>query len=311
MAHYSQSFVAKYGLSVSAAEDSVTNATYYPLFGTQAVGVLAIKASSTKLSFNPSQGLLSAIAFAGSGAGLTNLNVSAAGSGVLPIARGGSGTGTATGSGDNVLATSPILNSPTINNAALGGTTTASIVTSGTVNTGSLNVTNGAVELGSTSVAGTPFADFHSSGINIDYDARILGSGGNSTAGNGALVYTANGGHTFNGAIYSTGDITAFSDIRLKENLVQITGALDRVLSWKGYTYRHLITGKQSRGVIAQEVAVQAPEYVAEHPETGLLTVAYDKMAADFTEAFREMKAMIDSQSAEIQALKAALAGVK
>lgn len=306
MAHYAQSFVAKYGLSVTAAEDSVTNANYYPLFGTQAVGVLAIKASSTKLSFNPSLGLLSATSFAGSGAGLTGLNVGAAASGVLPVARGGSGTGTATGSGDNVLATSPNLNSPTIiNGNSTGNHTFAALTVAGTATLNSiLNVASGLMEMGSTTAGNTPFIDFHSSGVNIDYDSRIIANGGNSTIGNGALVYTANGGHTFNGAIYSTGDITAFSDRRLKDDITQLTGSLERVLSWRGVSYRFLINNKIARGVIAQEVEATAPEYVSVHPDTGMLTVAYEKMAADFIEAFRDVKNELDALRAEIKTLK-------
>lgn len=45
----------------------------------------------------------------------------------------------------------------------------------------------GGVELGSLSTANTPYIDFHSSGNNIDYDARILASGGSATLGQGTI----------------------------------------------------------------------------------------------------------------------------
>jgi len=51
---------------------------------------------------------------------------------------------------------------------------------------------NAPIEIGSTSASNTPFIDFHSSGNAIDYDTRILASGGNATAGNGTLsIYSA------------------------------------------------------------------------------------------------------------------------
>lgn len=303
MAHYPQSFVSKYGLSVSAAEDSVTNTTYYPLFGTQAVGVLAIKASSTKLSFNPSLGLLSATAFSGNGAQLTNLNAAAVVAGVLPVSRGGTGTNSSTGSGDNVYSVAPYIDTPTIQNAQLTGTATINnLYCPGSVSFNTIRHMSS--EMGSLTAGSAPFVDFHSSGNNIDYDSRIIATGGNGGVGNGAMVYTANGGHTFNGAIYSTGDITAFSDKRIKKDIRQLTGSLNRVLSWRGCSFMMLTNNKESRGVIAQEIQATAPEYVAEHPESGLLTVAYDKMAADFIEAFREMKDLLDAQTKRADALE-------
>lgn len=50
-----------------------------------------------------------------------------------------------------------------------------------------LNNTNANIEIGSTSGANTPFIDFHSSGNAIDYDVRIIASGGTGSPGNGTL----------------------------------------------------------------------------------------------------------------------------
>ena len=49
-----------------------------------------------------------------------------------------------------------------------------------------------AVELGSITNTSTPFIDFHSSGNNIDYDARIIATGGNGTIGQGNISIEAN-----------------------------------------------------------------------------------------------------------------------
>jgi hypothetical protein len=42
-------------------------------------------------------------------------------------------------------------------------------------------------EMGSLTAAGTPYIDFHSSGNNIDFDSRIIATGGTTGAGNGTL----------------------------------------------------------------------------------------------------------------------------
>ena len=55
-----------------------------------------------------------------------------------------------------------------------------------------LTTANTGFELGSTSSAGQPFIDFHSSGNNIDYDSRIIASGGTGTSGQGGLTFAAN-----------------------------------------------------------------------------------------------------------------------
>lgn len=51
-------------------------------------------------------------------------------------------------------------------------------------------------QVGSTTVAGTPFIDFHSSGNANDYDSRIIASGG-TTNGTGVLNFYSSG-VTFN-----------------------------------------------------------------------------------------------------------------
>lgn len=51
--------------------------------------------------------------------------------------------------------------------------------------------TNAAIELGSTAGASTPFIDFHSSGNNIDYDSRLVASGGSGSIGQGMLNFIA------------------------------------------------------------------------------------------------------------------------
>ncbi|TGN96128.1 hypothetical protein [Burkholderia sp. USMB20] len=67
--------------------------------------------------------------------------------------------------------------------------------------TSSLNITNAnsGIEIGSLSTTGTPFIDFHTTGQNIDYDARIIAQNGTTTGGTtgtATLTYVA-GQHQF------------------------------------------------------------------------------------------------------------------
>ena len=75
--------------NLALTDDTSTNATHYPLLGDTTSGNDAIKVSSTKLSFNPSTGTLSATVFSGSGASLTALSASNISTGTLAVARGG------------------------------------------------------------------------------------------------------------------------------------------------------------------------------------------------------------------------------
>jgi hypothetical protein len=59
------------GGSVTLTDDTATNATYYPVLGTATTGNLSARVSSSKLSFNPSTGILSATGFSAPRGGLS------------------------------------------------------------------------------------------------------------------------------------------------------------------------------------------------------------------------------------------------
>lgn len=87
--------------------------------------------------------------------------------------------------------------------------------------------------------------------------------------------------------VISSGDITAFSDIRLKTNIEKIENALDKVCQLSGYTYD--MNNKRSTGVIAQEIEKVLPEVVQDR-EDGYKTVAYGNMIGLLIEAIKELK---------------------
>ena len=93
-----------------------------------------------------------------------------------------------------------------------------------------------------------------------------------------------------NGAFTATGDITAFSDARLKDNVQTIDGALDKVAAMRGVTYHK--DGKQGTGVIAQEMQEVMPEVVMQNDE--YLSVAYGNLVGVLIEAVKELKAEVE-----------------
>jgi len=94
---------------------------------------------------------------------------------------------------------------------------------------------------------------------------------------------------------------TTISDQRLKGNINKIENALDKVMQINGYTFTYNHDGKQSAGVIAQEVenimpsAVQSTNLVFnEDNDVEFKTVQYDQLHGLLIEAIKELKAQIE-----------------
>lgn len=96
------------------------------------------------------------------------------------------------------------------------------------------------------------------------------------------------------GDFTATGDVTAYSDERLKSDIVTIPDALEKVKALRGVNFTK--DGEASTGVIAQEVQQVIPEVVHENDE--YLSVAYGNLVGVLIEAVKEL-------SAEVEALKA------
>ncbi len=64
------------------------------------------------------------------------------------------------------------------------------------------------------------------------------------------------------GGISTTGNVTAYSDIRLKKDVKTIENALDKVCKLRGVEYTRISNDEREIGVIAQEVKEVVPELV-------------------------------------------------
>ena len=119
-------------------------------------------------------------------------------------------------------------------------------------------------------------------------------------------VGTAASGTT--GEIRATNDVTAYysSDRRLKENVINIDNALEKVKQIRGvefdWTQEYIdakggedgyFTRKHDVGVIAQEVEEVLPEVVGTR-EDGIKAVKYDRMVGLLIEAIKEQQSQID-----------------
>ena len=125
----------------------------------------------------------------------------------------------------------------------------------------------------------------------VDTNTDTTYSAGNGLSLSGTTFYMSG---SYSGNFTATGNITAYSDERLKSNIETISGALDKVNALRGVSYTK--DGENSIGVIAQEVQKVIPEVVQDNEE--YLSVAYGNLVGVLIEAVKEL-------SAEVEALKA------
>ncbi|MEO9387066.1 tail fiber domain-containing protein [Chromobacterium phragmitis] len=106
--------------------------------------------------------------------------------------------------------------------------------------------------------------------------------------------------HLPTGNMYAAGDITAFSDRRLKKDFERIANALDKCDQIAGWTYTRKDTGRRQAGVIAQDLQKVQPELVSE-AQDGTLSVAYGNMCALLLEAIKELRQEVNEIKAQLK----------
>ena len=108
------------------------------------------------------------------------------------------------------------------------------------------------------------------------------------------------------GDFHADGNVTAYSttisDRLLKTDIKVITGALDKVCSLSGYTFKYKHDGKLSAGIIAQELETVLPSAITEKElpfqgEEGqkYKIVQYDQLHGLLIEAIKDLKVEMEA----------------
>jgi hypothetical protein len=136
------------------------------------------------------------------------------------------------------------------------------------------------------------FFSFHKGGhyaVNMGLDAdNVIRIGGWSMSAN-RFQMDASGNLTM------SGDITAYSDARIKENVVTVEDAIDRVQKMRGVFYNRTDSDDKKRkvGVIAQEMMEVLPEVVNQDND-GMYNVSYGNIVGVLIEAIKEQQLQIE-----------------
>jgi hypothetical protein len=149
-------------------------------------------------------------------------------------------------------------------------------------------------------------------GSGDDIEMRFSGSDFQIDVNNGEDIKIRDGNNsnanrfTFdvdNGAFTATGNITAYSDRRVKAQFEPITDALTKVQRLHGQTYIRTDMHDANRryaGLIAQDVEVVLPEAVSEVDDH--LTLDYSGTIALLVEAIKDLKDEVDELKEKLEA---------
>ena len=101
---------------------------------------------------------------------------------------------------------------------------------------------------------------------------------------------------------------TTASDAKLKTNIKTVENALDKVCQLDGVTFDWIRDGKESAGVIAQNVEEVLPRAVKEvkdlNSDDTHKSVEYNQLSALFIEAIKELREENKLLRAELENLK-------
>ena len=169
-----------------------------------------------------------------------------------------------------------------------------------------LKTTNGFWQMGA----------YASDSLHIGYMGGAFGSHGSNAFDSSIKINPSElrVGDTGTMNIIASGNVTAYSDARIKSNIEVIPNALDKVKQLSGYTYtRTDIEDKSEKhtGVIAQEVLKVLPEAVhLGSTEEDTMSVAYGNMVGLLIEAIKELNDKVNSLETENTSLKLQLEAV-
>jgi len=128
----------------------------------------------------------------------------------------------------------------------------------------------------------------------------FIGVGGNDNYPTKEFLFS------YGGTFTSPGDVVAYSDIKLKENIELIPDALEKVKQLRGVTYTRndIEDNRRFTGVIAQEVEKVLPEVINYDEVNDIKSVAYGNMVGLLIEAIKKQQETIDVLKIQIEELK-------
>ena len=100
------------------------------------------------------------------------------------------------------------------------------------------------------------------------------------------------------GSVYSNGNVTAYSDVNLKEGITTISDALSKVTKLRGVSFVRKDTKQKGIGVIAQEIEKVLPEVVE---TTEYKSVAYGNIVGVLIESIKELKSEVDDLKKQLR----------
>ena len=211
--------------------------------------------------------------------------------GGVPVSISGGGITTVSGTYPNFTISTPNTNVNTTYTAGSGMTLTGTqFINAAPDRTVSITGT------GATTVTGT-YPNFTVSSTDTNTNTTYTAGNGLTLSGTQFLM-----SGSYSGTFTATGDVVAFSDIALKEDINPITAALDKVSQLTGYTFRRKGEERVSTGVMAQEVQAVLPEAV--HDNEGTLGVAYGNMVGLLIEAVKELSGKVETLESELNKTK-------
>ena len=107
------------------------------------------------------------------------------------------------------------------------------------------------------------------------------------------------------GNFTAAGNVTAYSDERLKHDVQVIHGALDKVKALRGVTFKWNRDNSGGIGFIAQELEQVCPELV--HNCADIKSIAYGNVTALLVEAVKELSTQITELKLEVARLRGGL----
>lgn len=269
-----------YNISVSGNAGTVTNGLYSSgsysnptwltsLDGSKINGGIAGNAgTATKLATARN---INGVAFDGSAA----ISVNTSGALTFNTSGAGGTSGSAFNGGSSLTVSYNTIGAPSIGGMNATGTWSISVTGSASSATTAIDSTN------TTNVAVTDDVD------SVATHYLYMGTG--TTGQNPVKVSSSKiNFQPSTGDLTTAGNMTAYSDRRLKTDLKQIDNALDKLCDLTGYVFTRIDTGQRQTGLIAQDIEKVLPEALGHNGE--YMSVAYGNLAGLIVEAIKELR---------------------